>query len=258
MTATLRCFHAFTTAALLATLVSVGACDQPDDSSDVDLELVQEGDDLIIPAEVAQIDGWEFMSPAEIAVESAKQLAAPTPETANAGCTLDTFKFRTTTNTIAVTSAPGQLLPPFPLDIPTFDDPVLADGFIAVVTLEDVNGDVVGFGSEQEILDFAELESDTTYTLTIPGRGTLMLEQRESFEILVDTINDMIADQEYQRTFNPPIVEVLTLPGQGKVVGGTGEFAHDHGVWVEIGIIHGIDLINSSFDLEVIIQALHC
>jgi hypothetical protein len=244
---------AFITISLLSILVSGSACDSGVELADTGPGAV---DDLQ-PLRVAAASESRLVP--EIAAEAADKLTlGPGSLPAKGKCKLDTFQFRLVNDTVAITSPPGGFFTVFPQGIPTFDDPKLENGFLVVVTMRDVDDNIVGFASEQEIIDYGSYESETSYTLTLPDRGTLMLTERESFKVLIDAVEDMIMDQELVRTFDPPIVEVLTLPGTGRVVGGSGEFQGAHGVMQEIGIIYGIDLINNEYDLGVIVQALHC
>ena len=168
---------------------------------------------------------------------------------------VEIFRF-TEEDFIALTSAPGGLFQPTPAGIPLLDEPAITTGFFVAMKLHDVDGETVGFGSEQEVLDLANETALTTYTLTIPGRGTLMLRHEEDLSFLLDEVNDMLAKQEYVRVFDPPLVVVNTIPGTGKVVGGSKEFKNAKGVWREIGIMNEINLLEGSFDLGIELQIL--
>jgi len=240
------------TAALFSLTVTAAGCDSADESTDDDLR--DAAPERAAPTPTVQAEpvavpkiGSEFE---QILIDQAGPAAWK--------CKLDTFQFRLANDTIASTTPPGGFFTPFPHGISTFDDPKLEDAYLFVVTMRDINNNVVGFASEHELVDLVNNKAQTSYTITLPGRGTLMMTERESFEVLIDAVNDMVADGELVRTFSPPLVEVLTIPGTGKVVGGSGEFKYATGVMQEIGVIHKIDLINNEFDLGVIVQALHC
>ncbi len=240
-------------------LTIAGACDDTADPVTTDPSAEVLGSAQISPDRAVQTEDWGDLSVPKIADSAAKELVAQAGLAAGTSqCKLDTLHFRLRDDKVAIGTPPGGFFTPFPAEIPTFDAPVLQDTYLFAVTMHDLDGNVVGFATEQEIADLVINEGKTTYTVTLPGRGTLMLSQTESFQVLMDAVNDMIADGVYVRSFDPPLVRVLTLPGTGKVVGGSGEFEGAVGIWHEIGIVNEIDLLNNDFDLSVIVQAYHC
>lgn len=243
------------TTALASLLLLLTACDPSTDPAAVQLE--DSGQLPVAPADARLRAGSTIP---EIASESAERLlaAADPAVKAKGKCKLDTFQFRLPEDAIAIATPPGGFFTPFPHGIPTFDDPILQDSYIFVITMRDLANNIVGYASEQEVVDLVVNESKTSYTLTLPGRGTLMLAQLESFQVLIDAVDDMIADGVLVRTFDPPLVEVLTIPGTGKVVGGSEEFNKAKGIMQEIGVVYEIDLVNNAFELGIIVQALHC
>jgi hypothetical protein len=168
---------------------------------------------------------------------------------------LEVFVISTVTDTLAITSASNGLLAPFPAGIPTLDDPVIADGVLIATTIRDLGDNIVGFGTEQEVLDSANALGETTFTLTLPDRGTLMLAQQEDFSIPFGEIEDMLASQEFIRTYDPPLVFTTTVPCSGTVIGGTEEFAGASGWMLEVDIVHEINLIDRTLDLTVLVLA---
>jgi hypothetical protein len=248
-------FSTSTIIALSSILISASACDSSSEPDAVAVELPEDDDSA--PAQRVRSQEWGRMSVPEIAEEAGQILAAQI-DPAKFGCKLDTFQFRLINDMVAIATPPDGFFTPFPHGIPNFDAPALEDAYVFLVTMRDLNNNVVGFASEQEVVDLVANTSKTSYTITLPARGTLMLTERESFQVLIDAANQMVADEEYVRTFDPPLVEVLTIPGTGRVVGGSGEFAHSFGLMQEIGIIYKIDLLNNEFDVGVIVQALHC
>lgn len=166
---------------------------------------------------------------------------------------VEVFSYTTTHDAFLINAAPGNLFPPLPVDVQVLDEPSLANAFIVGFEFRDLQGNVVGMGTEQEVLDLVNLEGQTTYTLTLPDRGTLMFGQQEDFTEFLGEIDDMITSQEYIRTYDPPLFLVNTIPGTGQVIGGTGEFAGAQGAAIELGLIHGINLIDQTFDLGVIL-----
>lgn len=168
--------------------------------------------------------------------------------------TVETFQF-SADDFIAVTSAPGGLFAPVPSGITSLP-PELADGFLIATTFRDETDTVIGFGTEQEVLDLANEEGLTTYTITIPGRGTLMLRQRETLSWLLGEFTDMFANEEFVREYDPVYVQINTIPGTGWIVGGTGEFAGSMGVFREVGWLRELNLLTGQHDLGVTLQVL--
>lgn len=237
--------------ALFSILVTAIACDPAVESDVTDAGQVDRDGTI-------QADDLLSVPRTELEGELADLLISEADPAALFGCKLDTFRFRLANDAVAIATPPGGFFTPFPVGIPTFDDPKLQDSYVFLVTMRDLDNNVVGYASEQEVVDLVNNKSQTSYTVTLPDRGTLMLTERESFQVLMDAVDDMIADGEMVRTFNPPLVKVLTIPGTGKVVGGSGEFENAFGVMQEIGVVYKIDLTNNEFDLGVIVQALHC
>lgn len=163
----------------------------------------------------------------------------------------EVFAFSLEDDAFALTSATGGLLAPFPAGIDTFDEPAIAAGAFAGTKIGDACSNLVGFGSEQQLLDSSTGIAQTTYSLTLPNRGTLMLDQEENFGPIFAEVNDMVATGQFVRNFSPPLVVVTTSPGSGKVIGGTDEFADfdDDGVMAEIDYIYQIDLVNGTADI---------
>lgn len=203
-------------------------------------------------------------SPVEIALEfdwsavpipttsSNTQLQSPPSSQAFGPWTIESFHYFSP-DIIAVTQEPGNLFAPFPAGVQPFP-PELSSGFFLGFEFHDQSGDIVGFGSEQEILDFETATGETAYALTVPGRGTLMLSQQEEFAYVFEEINDMIANHEFVRVYDPPLVNIHTVPGTAKVIGGSGEFTHAKGVWREISVLQKLDLVTGQHELGSILQ----
>jgi hypothetical protein len=244
--------------ALLALPVAASACDPAADPAASDLEIMDVGQ--VPRADTVQIaDSGHMPIPSIEEEEFAQQLLAEMgPAAGNPKCKFDSFRFRLADDLIALTSPPGGFFTAFPAGIPTFDDAVLEDSYIFVVTMRDAQHNVVGFASEQEVVDLVNNKTKTAWAITVPDRGTLMLTERESVQVLVDAVSDMVADQELVRVFDPPLVVVSTIPGTGKVAGGSDEFANAVGVMQEINTVYEIDLINNEYDIGVVVQVLHC
>lgn len=230
------------------------ACDpegSPDAVEDARANLVAE---LAITESIAPKD-WEALEWPPVAPHSDILAPAPPLDTKFHPWSFETFTF-STTELISVTSASGGLFAPFPADITPLDEPVISNGVIFAAKFRNLNGDIVAFGTEQEVVDFEAAISLTTYTITVPGRGTLMLKQREDVSGLLDRANDMIANEDHVRTFDPPLEIVTTIPGTGLIVGGSGEFAGAFGFMREINILAEINLMDGTIDDFVIVQVL--
>lgn len=143
---------------------------------------------------------------------------------------------------IAATLAPGGFPAPFPAGIPTLDEATVQSGLLLAGKLRDESGAVIGFAVEQADVDFAGLVSHATWTLTIPGRGTLFLSQDEDLALLFQILGEMQAGGELERTYDPALTVVTTLAGTGTVIGGTGEFEDARGTFREVDEVHSLSL----------------
>ncbi|NVB40557.1 hypothetical protein G6O69_22135 [Pseudenhygromyxa sp. WMMC2535] len=223
----------------------MGACD-PENTGDLEPRALQDADANV---DVTAIEIEDAAETLVLALEDNDDQAMQSCEESQS-VTIEVFHFQFS-DIFAINLVPTGLFPPRPDDIDTFIEPELEDGFIAAFKAFDLQGNLIGFGTEQEVLDFANAETATTFTLTLPERGTLMFGEQEDIAPLLDEVNDMDASQDYVRTYDPPRVDVSTIPGTGRIIGGTGEFENITGSAIEIGVTHSIDLIEREFDLEV-------
>lgn len=207
----------------------------------MDAELMFDWDDVAMPA----LPGVE---PAF----NPNQAASPVKQ----WFTVESFYFSSDSNFLSLTQMAGGLFTPLPIGMPTLP-PELEDGFLLGFTFYDHEGDIVGFGTEQEVLDIDEATGETVYALTIPGRGSLMLSQEEEFSYMFAELDDMVADQEFVREFDPPLVNIHTVPGSARIIGGTGEFANAKGFWREISIVNKFDLVTGLHEVGIILQIVH-
>lgn len=143
---------------------------------------------------------------------------------------------------IAATLAPGAFPAPFPTGIATLDEPAVQSGLLLAGKVRDDDGNVVGFATEQADVDYVALVSHATWTLTIPGRGSLFLSQDEDLRPLFQILGEMQAGGELERTYAPALVVETTLPGTGVVIGGTGEFEDARGTFREVDDVHSLSL----------------
>lgn len=150
---------------------------------------------------------------------------------------------------IAASLAPGSFPASFPAGVGQMTEPAIARGLLLAGKIRDARGDVIGFATEQADADFAALVSTSTWTITIPGRGTLFLSQREDLTLLVQIIGDMLGHGEYDRTYDPPL-ETTTTIGAGDIVGGTGDFAHAHGSFLEVDRVRHLSLATGALQVD--------
>jgi hypothetical protein len=117
--------------------------------------------------------------------------------------------------------------------------------------LRDANDKVIGFGVEQEMRAVPGTTTNNTFAsdwiVSIPGRGVLWLNS-----------NDNTGSPDLP-TFTRPdgsvVIQSTTGPaknGRGVIVGGSGEFAHRTGTWVEYDIHkEGYPAQPGSFEFEM-------
>src|SRR5262245_29836611 len=112
--------------------------------------------------------------------------AAPLTSESAEGFTLETFQMESPKDGIAITHSGDKPLPLYPPGIGALVDDHIKQGFVLLTKLRDKNGTVIGFTSEQEVVSpqsnllQGRLLTASTWTLTIPGRGTLFLEEAEN------------------------------------------------------------------------------
>lgn len=232
-------------------LVACGTNDFGDDYDDI---LDNRSPESVIEIDPTIQSRWELVPLPPPPGDQIRALEAAPSVPATFPWTVETFQF-SADDFIAVTSAPGGLFAPVPSGITSLP-PELADGFLIATTFRDETDTVIGFGTEQEVLDLANEEGLTTYTITIPGRGTLMLRQREDLSWLLGEVTDMFANEEFVREYDPVHVQINTIPGTGWIVGGTGEFAGSMGVFREVGWLRELNLLTGQHDLGVTLQVL--
>lgn len=84
---------------------------------------------------------------------------------------------------------------------------------------------------------------DTTWTLSLPERGTIVMHQVEDVAPLFAVIGDMAANGESTRTFAPgEFVVTSTVAGTGIIPeeSGTGEFADIEGTFTEMSEVFSV------------------
>ncbi|MFF7736570.1 hypothetical protein [Streptomyces sp. NPDC007984] len=158
---------------------------------------------------------------------------------------------------------PGDLpLAAAPEGIPKLTEPRLRKAFALGGKLRDKSGTVVGFAVEtEEVLPETDLESGklvthSVWTLSIPGRGTLILDQIENSSKVASTVFKPAFDS------GKPWVGKLTenttagprKDGKGVILAGTGDFAGARGSGVEIANLRRFDpktgVLDGTFELR--------
>lgn len=175
-----------------------------------------------------------------VASNMQKKPAAPAPA-APVEIT-ETFHMVAPDDGIAITHSGDKPLPLYPAGIGTLSDDAIKTGFILVTRLRDKDGAVIGFTSEQEVVSAESdltrgvLKTASTWTLTIPGRGTIFLDEIENQTEFITTAavpalmqgKEWTGEQTFITTAGPH------ASGMGLVTGGTGEFAGVSGTFAEV------------------------
>ena len=250
--------HRFVSVRVLAVLsiLSTGSligCDQIEGQAyPADGEFGQLIEHKELSLEVETFDAADVPWPSIEPGDSESLLAQPQVQVCGPW-TIETFVFSSNPDFLAISTAPDILIAPFPEGIAPLA-PEIDDGFLLGFQFRDLNDNVIGFGSELEILDFETLTGDTTYTLMINGRGSIAFSQVEDFAYLFGLVDDMVADQVVERVFDPPIVEVSTVPGSAHILGGSGEFEGATGFAREYAIVNSLDLATRNHSLASVLQ----
>ncbi|MDY6999095.1 MAG: hypothetical protein SW019_21075 [Actinomycetota bacterium] len=190
---------------------------------------------------VAGTLGWSVFRPFSGTATTAAPELTETPD----GKTLETFYLEQPGDILAITHDGNKPVPPYPDDIPTFDAASLSRGMALVAQVRNSAGDVVGFAVEQEEVtpDSSILQGRmrmyTTWTLTLPGRGTIFLYQIEdgrdfAREIVVPALTGV---REFHADGEPYYFVTTAGPnpdGTGQIVGGTRDFAGISGTFREL------------------------
>ncbi len=173
---------------------------------------------------------------------TAGDASTPTIKPTAAGYTLEVFYMDAPEDGIAATNSGDKPIPPYPAGIGVFAEDRISQGFVLLTKLRDANGTVVGFTSEQEVVApesdvlAGKLLTTTTWTLTLPGRGTIFLAEDENQSEFARKAAGPALMQ--GREWNEPWTFVTTAgpdPRQrGVIVGGTGEFTGIEGTFVEV------------------------
>ena len=171
------------------------------------------------------------------------------------------FFLDTTLDTVAITNNGMNLLAPFPAGIPLFDEPNIQPGLAILAKIRNESGEVIGFASELE--DFppegptpeGELRWKTAWTLVIPGRGSIFLDQIEDVrELLTLVVFPTLATGiPFEGEYTAIPTDGPRFDGRGVIVGGTGDFKRLRGSFVEIATVTRFDPMSVP-DLELTLE----
>lgn len=150
---------------------------------------------------------------------------------------------------IAMTHGGDVALASGPPGIAVLQEQKISNGFALLAKVRDANNEVVGFASELEIFPAGvdmlreNVVWDTSWTLMIPGRGSLYLhEQEHSGELGAKII---IPVQESGEAWHGDWTVTTTVgpraDGYGMIVGGFGEFEGASGKFQEIVSLTGFE-----------------
>jgi hypothetical protein len=142
---------------------------------------------------------------------------------------------------LAVTHDGDKPIPAHPDGVGLLTDAKIRKGFMLLVKFNNAAGEVVGYGSEQEVVrDESSIMTgrmimDTTWTVTLPGRGTIFLsEVEDASEFAKKAVIPALKEGKDWTTPWTFITTVGPKDGKGVVVGGTGEFAGVTGTFTEV------------------------
>jgi len=153
------------------------------------------------------------------------------------------------TDGIAMTHGGEVALAAGPPGIALLQETKIRNGFALLAKVRDVNDVVIGFASELETFptDSDMLSEsviwDTSWTVMIPGRGSIyLLEQEQSGELGAKVI---IPVQKTGEAWHGDWTVTTTVgprpDGYGTIVGGSGEFAGASGKFLEIVTLTGFE-----------------
>ena len=194
-------------------------------------------------------------------------VAAGTGHATEPGSATESFFIELPADGIAITHGGDMALTAGPPGIALLQEAQVKNGLAMLSKIRDANNAVIGFASELETFpEGADLLADdvvwdTSWTLMIPGRGSLYLSQQEHSGELGAKI--VIPVQETGEAWRGEWTVTTTVgpraDGFGVIVGGAGEFAGAAGKFVEIvsltgfepgGIMVGRVELRLTFDLK--------
>lgn len=175
-------------------------------------------------------------------LSEAVRAATPLSEVSRDGVILETFHSDAPRDGMAAANGADTPIPAYPLGARVLSEEHVRQGSVFLTKLRDKQGTVIGFASEQTVIDpesnvmQGRLTTTTNWTLTIPERGTIFLEQHENQnEFARRAVLPALA---VGKQWDEPWSFVTTVgpapDGRGRVVGGTGEFKGITGTFVEV------------------------
>lgn len=183
-----------------------------------------------------------------LAAALALMIAALSAGVAHAACAAreETYYARLPLDVLTMVSGGGGVSD-FPAGAGRLSEPGVKGAGALVVKLNDSGGEAVGVGSQltQSVAgaDGAPARQRVAWTLVIPNRGALFLQQVEDVAPAVRLATRMRADPgltggEFQNTVGP------RADGRGVIVGGSGVFEGCAGSFVEIDRVERVDPAN--------------
>jgi hypothetical protein len=163
-----------------------------------------------------------------------------------AGRPIDRSFFAATPGDAVVLTHEGTMpIAPVPAGIPTLTEPELRTAFALGAKVRDDKGTLLGFTTELEYTlpgsdpATGTLRTRSLWTLFLPGRGSIIFDERENQDEFVRTVLKPALETGTPWVGN--LTFTTTVRHTGVIVGGTGEFAGITGTAVEVGHLHRFD-----------------
>jgi len=168
--------------------------------------------------------------------------ATPIAKVSDDGAIHETFHSDAPRDVLAATKGSDLPISPYPEGVGVLSDEHVRSGFAWLTKLRDEQGTVIGFASEQAVIDpnsnlmQGRLMTTTSWTLTIPERGTIFLEQSENQSELARQV--VLPALAIGKPWNAAATFVTSVGpaanARGRIAGGTGEFRGITGSFVEV------------------------
>lgn len=184
----------------------------------------------------------KFAVLAAFSICSAAVSASPALAAGDCPAREEAFSSRLPTDVIAQIPG-GSSARPFPPGAGTLSEPKVSTAGALFHKMRDPNGEAIGVASQMEralITDKGLVVQHTSWTVVIPARGALFLQEIEDVAQVRQAVQQRKADPSL------PGVEIQTSIGprsdrRGVIVGGSGEFEGCTGTFVEVETIQKID-----------------
>ncbi len=165
------------------------------------------------------------------------------------GSRTESFFVKLPSDGLAMTHGGDVALASGPPGIAVLQEPKISNGFTLLAKVRDADDEVIGFASELESFPAGvdmlreDVVWDTSWTLMIPGRGSLYLHEQEHSGELGSKI--IIPVQESGEAWHGDWTVTTTVgpraDGYGMIVGGFGEFEGASGKFQEIVTLTGFE-----------------